>query len=48
MVLAYLATDADLLVTTDEKLHSALAQRDEVDCRLRNEFLAAYMEGDFQ
>ena len=48
LVLAYLATDADLLVTTDEKLHSALAQRDEVDCRLRNGFLVAYMAGYFQ
>ena len=48
LVLAYLATDADLLVTTDEKLHSALAQRDEVDCRLRNEFLVSYMAGDFR
>ena len=48
LVLAYLATDADLLVTTDEKLHSALAQRDEVDCRLRNEFLVPYMAGDFR
>ena len=48
LVLAYVATDADLLVTTDEKLHAALAQSDEVSCQLRSEFLAAYMAGDFQ
>ena len=48
LVLAYVATNADLLVTTDEKLHAALAQSDEVSCQLRSEFLAAYMEGDFQ
>ena len=48
LVLAYVATDADLLVTTDEKLHSALAQRDEVNCQLRTEFLASYMAGELQ
>jgi hypothetical protein len=46
LVLAYVATDADLLVTTDEKLHSALAQRPEVDCQLRNDFLVSYMAGN--
>ena len=48
LVLAYVATDADLLVTTDAKLHSGLAQRDEVNCRMRNEFLTCYMAGRFR
>ena len=48
LVLAYVATGADLLVTPDEKLDSALACHDEVNCQLRNDFLAAYMAGDFQ
>jgi hypothetical protein len=44
LVLAYVATNADLLITTDEKLHSALAQNDEVNCQLRDEFLTSYPE----
>ena len=47
LVLAYVATAADLLVTTDEKLHSALAQHDGVNSQLRNEFLTSYMAGEF-
>ena len=46
LVLAYVATDADLLVTTDEDLHSVLAEHDEVNCRMRNDFLTSYMAGD--
>ena len=48
LVLAYVATNANLLITTDEKLHSALAQHDEVNCQMRNEFLTSYMAGEFQ
>ena len=48
LVLAYAVTDADLLVTTDEKLHAALSQSGEVNCQLRNEFLVSYMAGYFK
>ena len=47
LVLAYISSDADLLVTTDEKLHFALARHDEVNCHLRGDFLASYPQGDF-
>ena len=42
LVLAYLSADADLLVTTDYGLFTALADNDEVSCRLRDDFLAEY------
>ena len=42
LVLAYSAAQAELLVTTDEKLHAVLAQHDEVNCQLRGDFLASY------
>ena len=48
LVLAYVATNADHLITTDEKLHSALDQHDEVNCRLRDEFLTSYTAGEFR
>lgn len=48
LVLAYVATNADLLITTDEKLCSALAQNGEVNCQLRDEFLPSHMAGEPQ
>ena len=46
LVLAYISSGADLLVTTDEKLHSALTQQGDVNCRMRDDFLPSYPQGD--
>ena len=43
LVLAYISSAADLLVTTDEKLHWALTQQGDVDCRMRHDFLPSYL-----
>ena len=48
LVLAYVSTNADRLITTDEKLCSALAQNAEVNCQLRDEFLTSYTAGELQ
>ena len=43
LVSAYLATGADLLVTTDTELHNALSDSDEVYCQMRDDFLSEYL-----
>ena len=42
LVLAYLSAGADLLITTDHGLYTALVENDEVNCRLRDDFLGEY------
>jgi hypothetical protein len=42
LVLAYVASGADLLVTTDEGLFQAVAEHDELNCRMRDDFLQWY------
>lgn len=42
LVSAYLLSDADVLVTTDDDLHDALVNAEPVTCRMRNDFLADY------
>ena len=39
---AYVSTDAELLVTTDEGLFAAATNHGEVICKMRDEFLAEY------
>ena len=43
LVLAYLAGNANLLVTTDLGLFDALAAEDGINCRLRDDFLPEYL-----
>ena len=43
LVLAYIAADADRLVTTDHGLFDALVAEDSINCRLRDDFLAEYL-----
>ena len=43
LVSAYLATGADLLVTTDTELHNALSESDQVSCQMRDDFLSKYL-----
>ena len=43
LVLAYLAGNADLLVTTDHGLFDALASEDAINCQMREHFLAGYL-----
>ena len=40
---AYVASDADILVTTDRELQSSLGQFPGFNCRLRGDFLQSYM-----
>lgn len=42
LVSAYLLSEADILVTTDDGLHDALVNAEPVTCRMRNDFLADY------
>ena len=42
LVRAYVAAGADLLVTTDQGLFSAIGDHDDVNCRMREHFLAGY------
>ena len=42
LVEAYMAAGADVLVTTDEKLHEALVDSKSISCQLREEFLDGY------
>ena len=42
LVEAYLSAGADTLVTTDVRLHEALAGSESVSCRMREEFLSGY------
>ena len=46
LVLAYISSAADLIVTTDEKLHAALSLHDGINSQLRGDFLASYPQGD--
>ena len=43
LVLAYLSADADLLITTDQKLFCAIGEPDDVNCRMRDDFLPGYV-----
>ena len=42
LVLAYVSAGADLLITTDQKLFCAIGEHDEVNCRMRDNFLPGY------
>ena len=42
LVEAYIAAGADVLVTTDQSLHEALADSESVSCQLRDGFLTEY------
>ena len=39
---AYVASKADLLVTTDETLFQAIAEHGEFNCQMRDDFLSSY------
>ena len=43
LVIAYVSSDADLLITTDEGLFSAFDENDNVNCQMREGFLPAYL-----
>ncbi len=43
LVSAYLAADANVLVTTDVDLHDALVNAESVVCRMRDDFLEDYL-----
>ena len=43
LVLAYVAADADLLVTTDQGLFESLQQQASINCQMRDHFLASYV-----
>jgi predicted nucleic acid-binding protein len=42
LVQLYLASDADLLITSDVKLHDALDSVESINVQLRNDFLQEY------
>ena len=42
LVQAYVAAGADLLITTDQGLYCAIREHDDVNCRMREDFLAEY------
>ena len=42
LVLAYVSAGADLLITTDQKLFRAIGEPDDVNCRMRDDFLSEY------
>ena len=42
LVLAYVSAGADLLITTDRGLFCAIGQHDDVNCRMREDFLPRY------
>ena len=46
LVLAYESTGADVLVTTDEKLAQAISEHNDVNCRMRDDFLPEYSGRD--
>ena len=43
LVLAYVSAGADLLITTDQKLFCAIGEPDDVNCRMRDDFLPGYV-----
>ena len=42
LVLAYVSAGADLLITTDRGLFCAIGEHDDVNCRMRDDFLPGY------
>ena len=42
LVLAYISAGADLLITTDRGLFCAIGEHDDVNCRMRDDFLPWY------
>ena len=46
LVLAYDSSGADVLVTTDEKLAQAISEHNDVNCRMRDDFLPEYSGRD--
>ena len=42
LVLAYISAGADLLITTDRGLFCAIGEHDDVNCRMREDFLPWY------
>ena len=42
LIEAYVASEADLLVTTDETLFGRVAEQGQFNCRMRDDFLADY------
>ena len=42
LVLAYVSAGADLLITTDRGLLCAIGEHDDVNCRMRDDFLPGY------
>ena len=40
--MAYVSAGADLLITTDQKLFCAIGEHDDVNCRMRDDFLPWY------
>ena len=46
LVLAYVASDAGVLVTTDEGLFQAIAEHGGIDCRMRDDFLRGYSSSE--
>ena len=42
LVMAYVSAGADLLITTDQKLFCAIGGHDDVNCRMRDDFLPWY------
>ncbi len=44
LVRAYLAAAADLLITTDQGLFCAIGDHDGVNCRMREQLLAEYLQ----
>ena len=46
LVLAYFSAGADLLITTDQGLFSSIHEHDDVNCRMREDFLPGYPPPD--
>ena len=46
LVLAYVSASADLLITTDRGLFCAIGEHDDVNCRMRDDFLPGYPAAD--
>ena len=42
LVRAYIAAGADLLITTDQGLFCAIGEPDDINCRMREDFLPGY------
>ena len=42
LVLAYVSAGADLLITTDRGLFCAIGEHDDINCRMRDDFLPWY------